>query len=91
MITILHRDQAVNIRDLDGEIFILDERNNRIHHLNITASAIWRYLEIPASSKEVIAVFRSLYPDEDQHQLKKSIRTSLAWMLRKGILHRRKG
>jgi hypothetical protein len=90
MQTRLHHCTGLITRELDNELFIIDEPNKRIHHLNITASAIWRFLEIPASSNQVIAIFRQLYPDADQTMLKGSIRHSLAWMQRKEILHKTK-
>tara|TARA_R110002124_G_scaffold286736_1_gene468507 strand:+ start:1828 stop:2103 length:276 start_codon:yes stop_codon:yes gene_type:complete len=90
MQTMLMQNRNLIIRELDGDVFILDERDKRIHHLNITASAIWRFLETPARANDVIAIFRHLYPDADQRQLKKSIRQSLAWMRRKDILHSRR-
>lgn len=83
----LYHNPKLNIRELDNELFIIDEQGKRIHHLNITASAIWRFLDTPASANEVIVIFRHLYPDADQTMLKKSIRKSLAWMRRKDILH----
>lgn len=90
MKTLLHRNPSVIVRELDGEIFILDERDKRIHHLNITASAIWRFLETPASVNQVLAVFRQIYPNEDQTMLKKLLRKSIAKMRTKDILHQRK-
>jgi len=85
----LHQNPNLDIRELDGELFILDERLKCIHHLNVTASAIWRFLEKPAKSKEVLAVFREIYPDADQTALKASLRKSMRWMRANDILHLR--
>jgi hypothetical protein len=84
---ILCHNPHLLIRELDGELFIVDEHKKRIHHLNVTASAIWRLLETPATANNVISVFRHLYPDADQTLVKKTIRNALAWMKRKDILH----
>lgn len=36
-----HRD-ALTMREVDGEVLLLDGRTNRIHQLNRTASFIWK-------------------------------------------------
>lgn len=36
------RSDEVIVRDIDGEILILDRVADRVHQLNVTASFIWR-------------------------------------------------
>ncbi|MEO6030452.1 MAG: PqqD family protein [Burkholderiaceae bacterium] len=42
MNTAIQRDEAVMVREIDGEIVVLDTRANQVHQLNRTASFIWR-------------------------------------------------
>jgi hypothetical protein len=54
------------VREVDGEIVILDTVSNRIHQLNATASAIWRACDPPASVGQIAAVLADLF-DVGQH------------------------
>lgn len=38
----VQRDGSVTVREIDGEIVVLDTRSNQVHQLNRTASFIWR-------------------------------------------------
>lgn len=43
----------VTVREIDGEIVVLDERTGYIHQLNPTASFIWRLSNGENSSHEI--------------------------------------
>ena len=38
----IRHDDSVMVREIDGEVLVLDTRANRIHQFNRTASIIWR-------------------------------------------------
>ena len=38
----IRRDGSVMVREVDGEFLVLDTLSNQLHHLNRTASFIWR-------------------------------------------------
>jgi len=42
MNTAVRRDGSVMVREVDGEILVLDTLSNQVHQLNRTASFIWR-------------------------------------------------
>jgi hypothetical protein len=52
---IRRRLDAVLMRDVDGELLLLDTSSNRIHQLNRTASFIWNRCEQVASAQEIAA------------------------------------
>jgi hypothetical protein len=52
---IRRRRDAVMMRDIDGELLLLDTKSNRIHQLNRTASFIWKRYEQVASPTEIAA------------------------------------
>jgi hypothetical protein len=46
------RGAGILVRDLDGDLLILDTEADRIHQLNRTASYIWRHVdEAPAAEQ----------------------------------------
>ncbi len=36
---------AIHTVEIDGEAVLLDERENRLHHLNATATLVWKCLD----------------------------------------------
>ena len=44
---------SVMVREVDGELLLLDTNSNRIHQLNRTASFIWERCDKVASSAEL--------------------------------------
>ena len=85
---VLRQNRDLVLREVDGQIFLIDEAGGAIHHLNETASAIWRLLEQPASQNAVIREFRFLFPDEEAGRIKRSIREALRDLADRGILIR---
>ncbi|MBJ3762632.1 PqqD family protein [Maribius pontilimi] len=74
MAKILHRNSRIIPREVETDIFLIDEVGGAIHHLNRTAAALWRLIETPAPRKDVLRQFRYLYPDEDAGRLDAALR-----------------
>jgi Coenzyme PQQ synthesis protein D (PqqD) len=49
----IRRDDSIMIREVDGEILVLDVASNLVHHLNPTATFIWRLCADGASAEEI--------------------------------------
>ena len=90
MARLLRRNLDLFVHEVDAQFFLINEEGGTIHHLNETASAIWRLLEDPTTSNRIIRTFRFLYPDENAGHLKKSIRSLLRDLTDRGILVREK-
>ena len=45
MATAIRRDASILVRDIQGEVLVLDRRTDRVHHFNPTGSLIWRHLD----------------------------------------------
>ena len=43
MVTAVRRDASITVREIEGEVLVLDRRSNRVHQFNGTASFIWRH------------------------------------------------
>ena len=51
--TRVSRAQGAAFRQLDGKAFIVGARSNKLVMLNDTGSAVWAYLEAPATVSEL--------------------------------------
>ena len=57
----LNKRKDVSERTIEGETLILDRTNGRVHHLNSTASYIWRHcdgLSTKAIAKQLAEAFQ---------------------------------
>jgi hypothetical protein len=55
MASIRRRQESVMVREVDGELLLLDTSSNRIHQLNRTASFIYQRCEDVRSPQELAA------------------------------------
>jgi hypothetical protein len=53
--SVRRRLDSVMVREVDGELLLLDTNSNRIHQLNRTASFIWQRCDEVASVAELAA------------------------------------
>lgn len=58
-------DDAVMVREVNGEILVLDNRSSQIHQLNGTASFIWRSCRQGASVPDTAAAFAQAFGVDD--------------------------
>lgn len=49
----IQRNDSVSVREVDGELLLLDTQALRIHQLNRTASVIWRMHEEGAAPQAI--------------------------------------
>jgi len=49
------RVEGIMVREIGGEVLVLDAGSQRIHHLNETASFVWAQCEHGASEEEIAA------------------------------------
>jgi len=45
MATEIRCDASIRVRDIPGEVLVLDRRNDRVHQLHPTSRLIWRHLD----------------------------------------------
>jgi hypothetical protein len=90
MACVFLRNSNLIVRDVDNQLFVIDEPGGQIHHLNETASAIWRLLEEPQSANDIIRTFRFLYPDENAAHIKRGLRDALSDLSDRDVLLRRR-
>ena len=77
------RREGLVVKDMEGELAIYDERENRAHELNATAAAVWRKCDGRTSIDEIatqIAAETELPRDEE------IVRMALDQLSRAGLL-----
>ena len=55
MATEIRCDASIRVRDIQGEVLVLDRRTDRVHHFNPTGSLIWRHLEQGSAPEAIVA------------------------------------
>ena len=60
------RRAGVMVRDLDGDVLILDTEANRIHQLNPTASYIWRHVDEARVPEQLAGLLAEAFDVEEQ-------------------------
>jgi len=67
------RNESILQRDVDGEVFLIDDVRGNIHALDPFASGIWRLLENPVSVNEIVAVFLAAFPDRQPKEIRRHV------------------
>jgi hypothetical protein len=69
MAGVRRRLDSVLVREVDGELLLLDTSSNRIHQLNRTASFIWRRCDDFGSEAELAAELALEFEVEERQAL----------------------
>ena len=67
------RNPEVMHREVDGEIFLIDDIQGKIHALDAMAGGIWRLLEQPTTVYDIVATFSAAFPDRKTKDLRRHI------------------
>ena len=79
------RKAGLLVREVDGEVLVLDTESDRIHQLNVSASFIWRQLATGASAED-IAESLAIQFDVDEDVAHGDVSAILRELMRLGIL-----
>jgi hypothetical protein len=61
MTKLLRRRDGISVREVDGELLILDTDTNKVHQLNETASFVWRNIENAGSAEALEGLLAERY------------------------------
>jgi len=61
MTKLLRRRDGISVREVDGELLILDTATNKVHQLNETASFVWRNIENAVSAEALAGLLAERY------------------------------
>jgi hypothetical protein len=75
-VALLRRRRAgVMVRDLDGDLLILDTEADQIHQLNRTASYIWRHIDEAPAPEQLAGLLVEAFQVEKQVALTDVLKT----------------
>ncbi|MEF3279871.1 MAG: PqqD family protein [Elusimicrobiota bacterium] len=72
-------------REIDGEIFIIDSINERIHELNETASLIFRLINKNKKIPEIVDIILDKY-EIDRKTCENDLKYLLSEFIKRGII-----
>ena len=75
MASLRRRCAGVMVRELDGDLLILDTEADQIHQLNETASYIWHHLDEVPALEQLAGVLREAFDVEEQVALRDVLET----------------
>ncbi|MGI9511698.1 MAG: PqqD family protein [Anderseniella sp.] len=67
------RNPEILYREVDGEIFLIDDARGKIHALDAMAGGIWRLLEQPMTVYDIVATFSAAFPDRKSKDLRRPV------------------
>lgn len=67
--------KAVIVRELDQELLVLDTESNQVHHLNETASFIWRKCDDTTLAEELALLLANAFNVEQGTALNDVVET----------------
>jgi hypothetical protein len=68
--------EGLLVREVDGEVLVLDAEADRIHQLNPSASLIWRLYDSGADAAEIASTLAIDY-DLDKHKSYTDVKAAL--------------
>jgi Coenzyme PQQ synthesis protein D (PqqD) len=72
---------AVDLHNVDDDLFLVDPRDQSIYHLNLVGAGLWRLLREPSTAAAAVEVLLTAFPDADPRQIESDVRALLADLL----------
>lgn len=77
----------LGVEEVDGEFFVIDDIQSKIHSLGQTGSAVWRLLDAPHTRPECLQVFAEAFPDNSKEEIEILLNKSIDDMESLGIIY----
>lgn len=86
MTRMFERDPLTTATEVDDEIFLVRPNVEDIHHLDLIASGLWRFLDVARSLEEMQTVLGDAFPDVSAEVMRQDLETALESMLAAGFI-----
>lgn len=84
--TIRRCRRAIREERVDDALFLIDEKEEAIHVLDTTASAIWHVIAEPIDRDEIVGLFEAAFPEVDGTAIERDIDGALTFFADAGLL-----
>ncbi len=84
----IRRRKGLLLRVVDGEGFLLDAAQRRIHHLNQIALAVWRLLDEPQTVRGITAILMLAFPQASPAGVRRDTKLLVAKLLKEELAER---
>lgn len=71
----IRREDGLMVREIDGELLVLDTRSDRIHQLNRTAAFVWRMCDEGATPQAIAAALACEFAVDEETALEDVAKT----------------
>ena len=86
MAEFMRRAEGLLVREVDGEVLVLDTAADRIHQLNSTASWIWRLFDSGATVPDIADSLANEF-DLDKHKAEADVLETLCRFRQLNLVH----
>ena len=78
--------EEVEVREVDGLIFLVDMRRDTVYQLNELGSGLWRLLGEATDMETALSVVGQAFPDQQPDAVEKDVRTLIGDLVEKGLV-----
>ena len=82
------RNPDILERQVDGDVFLINDEVGRIHALESMAGGIWRLLDEPLAVHEIVTVFASAFPAFKPKELRRNVNRLMGQLEHNGLTQR---
>jgi Coenzyme PQQ synthesis protein D (PqqD) len=86
----IQQSRKVKVRNVDGEIFLIDDEGFSIYHTNQIGLAIWRMAARPANPNDIVRTLQQAFPEKEKAEIRKDYYQLQGQMIGAGLLKRAK-
>jgi hypothetical protein len=87
--TVYQRSEGVTMQEMDGDLFLANEENGSIYHLNNIGAAFWRMLENTCDQETIIGLFIAAFPHQSRTDLIRDIDDLVNQLEEQGLIIRK--
>lgn len=82
----LRRNPAIQEKQVDGELFLVNSETQAIHHLDKLGAALWSLLDSRTSVAELVRMVQQAFPEISKEQIQKDLKALMSDLIANRLL-----